>query len=60
MFDRRDLKVYFRELTWIRQHGIVDGYVVEFQRLDVMVPDVTYRRLMFLFIEGISKSFCGL
>lgn len=59
-FDRKDPEAYFHELTRLKQTSIMDDYVSEFQRLAVMVSDVSDERLMFFFIEGLSESFCGL
>lgn len=59
-FDRKDPEAYFQELTRLKQSGTMDEYVFEFQRLAVMVLDVSDKRLTFFFIEGLSDSFHGL
>lgn len=59
-FDRKDLEAYFQELTMLKQTSTMDEYVTEFQRLAVMVSDVSDKRLTFFFIEGLSNSFSGL
>jgi hypothetical protein len=48
-FDQDDPKLHFRELTQLRQTGSVEAYIEEFQRIAVMVPDVSEDRLMMLF-----------
>jgi hypothetical protein len=51
--------LHFRELTQLRLIGRVDAYISEFQRLAVMVKDVSEDRLIILFIEGLSEPLCG-
>lgn len=38
----------------------MESYVAEFERLAMMVPDVTERRLIVLFVEGLSEPLRGL
>ena len=49
-FDKKDPEIYFRELTQLRQTGNLESYVAEFQRLAVMVNDLSMTRLVMLFI----------
>lgn len=58
-FDQDDPKLHFRELTQLRQTGSAEAYIEEFQRITVMVPDVSEARLMMLFSEGLTKPLCG-
>ena len=37
----------------------MEGYINEFQRLSVMVQDVSERRLVILFTEGLFKTLKG-
>ena len=53
-FDRKDPEIHFRELAQLRQAGNAESYISEFQRVVVMVTDITEPRLIMLFIEGIS------
>jgi hypothetical protein len=55
-FDQGDPELHFRELTQLRQTGSPEIYIEEFQRIAVMVPDVSQARLMMLFTEGIDGT----
>lgn len=58
-FDRKDLEVHFRKLAQLKQGGLFEKYVEEIQILFVM-PDVTERRSITLFIEGLHERLRGL
>jgi len=47
-------------LAQLRHHGSVDTYVAYFKRWAVMVPDVSERRLTYLFMEGLREPLRGL
>jgi hypothetical protein len=51
-FDKRDLELHFRELAQLMQSGTADAYISEFQRIAIMVIDVSKHRLIMLFTEG--------
>jgi len=55
-FDRKDTEVYYCELAQLKQEGRVVQYVNEFQKIAVMVPDMTDRRITMLFIEGLNSQ----
>jgi hypothetical protein len=59
-FDRKDTELYYRELAHIRQTGNVESFVNEFQRIAVMVPDMSQSRCVMLFIEGLQDRLKGL
>jgi hypothetical protein len=58
-FDQGDPKLHFRELTQLRQTGSPEVYIEEFQRITVMVQDVSQSRLMMLFTEGLMEPLKG-
>jgi hypothetical protein len=58
-FDQGDPELHFHELTQLRQTGSVEAFIEEFQRLAVMVPDVSESRLMMLFSEGLTEPLHG-
>lgn len=58
-FDKKDPKVYFRELAQLKQTGGLEYSISDFQRLSVMVSDISDRRLVVLFIEGLSEPLKG-
>ena len=41
IFDRRDLDIFFRVLAHIRQVGTPEAYILEFEKMDVMVTDIS-------------------
>jgi hypothetical protein len=58
-FDQGDPELHFCELTQLRQTGSTKAFIEEFQRLAVMVPDVSKSRLMMLFSKGLTKPLHG-
>jgi hypothetical protein len=54
-FDRKDPELHFRELAQLKQTGIPEAYISEFQRVVVMVTDILEARLVMLFVEGLSE-----
>ena len=58
-FDRKDLEIHFRELAQLKQIGSVEAFISEFQRIAVMVTDVSERRLAMLFTEAVTEPLRG-
>jgi hypothetical protein len=58
-FDQGDPELHFRELTQLRKTGSPEIYIEEFQRIAVMVQDVSQARLMMLFTEGLMEPLRG-
>lgn len=58
-FDRKDLELHLRELEQLKQVGSINSYILELQKLSVMVTDVLEHRLIALFMVGLSKPLCG-
>jgi hypothetical protein len=58
-FDRRDPEIHFRDLAQLRQTGIAEAFILEFQRVAVVVTDISEPRMVMLFIEGITESLRG-
>jgi hypothetical protein len=59
MFDRRDLKIHFRDLAELRQIGTLEAFITEFQRVVVVVIDISEPKLIMLFIEGFTEPLRG-
>jgi hypothetical protein len=59
MFDQGDPELHFRELTQLKQIGTVEAYIEEFQRLAVMVQDISPTKLMMLFTERLMEPLKG-
>jgi outer membrane translocation and assembly module TamA len=55
----RILELHFKELTQIRQTGSTEAFIEEFQRVAVMVPDMTESRLLMMYIEGLTEPLRG-
>ena len=58
-FDRKDPEIYFRELAQLKQTGSVEAFISEFQRIAVMVTDVSERKLTMLFTEALTEALRG-
>jgi hypothetical protein len=58
-FDQGDLELPFRELTQLRQTRSPKVYIGEFQRIAVMVQDVSQARIMMLFTDGLMEPLTG-
>ena len=58
-FDKKNPKVYFRELAQLRQSGSLEQFINDFQKLVVMVPDISEWRLVILFTEGLIEPLKG-
>jgi len=58
-FDQGYQELYFRELTQLRQTGSPEIYIEEFQRVSIMVPDVSQARLMMLFTKVLMEPLWG-
>jgi hypothetical protein len=58
-FDHGDPELHFQELTQLRQTRAPEVYIEEFQRLAVMVQDVSQSRLMMIFTEGLMEPLKG-
>lgn len=58
-FDKKDPEVYFWELAQLRQTGGLEQFINDFQKLAVMVPDISERRLVILFTEGLTEPLKG-
>ena len=58
-FDTRDPELQFKELAQLKQWGLVETYINEFQRLAMLVTYISERRLVVLFMDGLSDLFRG-
>jgi hypothetical protein len=56
-FEKKDPEVHFRELAQLRQTGTPDAYITYFQRMVVMVTDISEERLVMLFTKGLAEPF---
>ena len=58
-FDRKDPEVHFRELAQPKKTGSADAFISEFQRIAVMVTDISESRLIMLFTEALTEPLRG-
>jgi len=54
-FDKKDPELHFRELAQLKQEGSPDAYITEFQKLAMIVSDISEQRLVMLFIEWLLE-----
>jgi hypothetical protein len=53
--DRRDPKLHSRDLTQLRQTGLVEAFITEFQRKVVSISDISEHRFVMLFTEALTE-----
>jgi hypothetical protein len=58
-FDKKDPELHFRELAQLKQKGILETYISEFQRFVMMVSDILEGPLVMVFVEGIMEPLQG-
>jgi hypothetical protein len=54
-FDRRDPELSFGDLAQLKQTGSAEAFISDFQRISVMVTDISEARLVMLFTEGLIE-----
>jgi hypothetical protein len=58
-FDKKDPEIHFRELAQLRQTCTPEAYITYFQRMVVMVTDISQQRLVMLFTQGLVEPLRG-
>ena len=58
-FDWKDPEVHFRKLEQLKQIGSAYAFISEFQRIAVMVIDISESRLIMLFTEALTEPLQG-
>ena len=58
-FEKKDPEIHFRELAQLKQTGSVEAFILEFQRIVVMVTDVSESRLIMFFSEDLTEPLRG-
>ena len=58
-FKGKDPKLNFKDLAQLRQTGSVDQFIVEFQKLSILVTDISKRRRVVLFMDGLIEPLKG-
>ena len=57
-FDK-DPEIHFKDLTQLKQTGSAETFISKFQRISIMVFDISETRLIMLFMEALSEPLCG-
>ncbi len=60
IFDLKDDEEYFEELSKLKQTKSVNEYIEEFQKVDIMVPDMSEKRIVYLFLDSLEDYVKGL
>ncbi len=58
-FNGKDLELNFKDLAHLEKIGTVDNYISDFQRLSILVTDISERRRIMLFMDGLRESLRG-
>ena len=58
--DRKVMELKFKELGQLKQTRIVESYNTKLQRLSVLVRYILERRIVVLFMDGLTEPFKGL
>ena len=58
-FDKKEPENYYRELAQLRQTRGLEAFISEFQHLSMMVYDISKRRRVMLFVEGLVEPLKG-
>ena len=53
-FEKKDLELLVKELAQLKQVGTAEAYMLDFEKLSVMVFYVSMARLVLLFTEGLT------
>lgn len=57
--DKKDPDFHFKESAQLKQWDSMDAYIALFQRLFVLVVDISERRLIVLFMDGLLNPLKG-
>ena len=58
-FDKKDPEIHFRELAQLKQTSSAKTFIYEFQRVEVMVSDMSESQLIMLFTEALTDPLRG-
>lgn len=58
-FDGTDPELNIKDLAQLKQTSTVDNYIIEFQRLSVLVIDISERHQIVLFMDGLKEPLRG-
>ena len=58
-FYKKDPEIHFKDLAQLKQTGSAKTFISEFQRISVMVSDISKSQLIMVFTEALSKPLRG-
>ena len=58
-FDKKDPEIHFKELAQLKQTSSAETFIFEFQRVAIMVFDMSESRLIMLFTEALAEPLHG-
>lgn len=58
-FDSKDPELHLKDLTQLKQTGTVEQYISEFEKLAILVTEISERHKIVIFIDGLSDSLKG-
>jgi hypothetical protein len=58
-FDRKDPEIHFRDLAQLRQTGIAEALITEFQWVAMEVTNISKPRMIMLFTKGLTEPLTG-
>lgn len=59
-FERKDVEEYLKDLATLKQTASVHSYIEEFEQLSIQVQNISPKRVIFLFIDGLLEPLKGL
>ena len=59
LFDRKDPEIHIRELAQLKQTGSAEAFISEFQKIAVMVTNVSESQLIMLFLKALTEPLRG-
>lgn len=59
-FDKNDVEEYFKELATLKQTSSLNEYIEAFEQISVQVQNISPRRVIFLFVDGLLDPLRGL
>ena len=60
IFERKYPELPFKELAQLKQVGTPEAYMLEFEKLSVMVSNVSMSSLVLFFTQGLTESLRGI
>lgn len=59
-FDKKDVEEYFKELDTLKQTSYLNEYIEAFEQISVQVQNISPRRVIFIFVDGLLDPLRGL